>query len=413
MRENLASSFNGPFFWRKGMTSTRRTLLTVGALAVALAFTGTAQAQTLQTPGNIAVTAVPWGSVLISVTGHANQEAGDDDKYEIQYEETDGNDFTYVGANFLTFDIAGPGAVVSTHRLRGLKHGTRYIFRARAYNDADGTIARGTGWAGPVNATTTAADDLPKVTNLVLTALDGGLKATWNAVEDEVGTPVHSYRVTVTSAADSAAGASSRTVVVMGTVTEATIMSLVNGVEYTVAVVARPTAPGPDGGPDSSRDSTASDSKKVTPMDMPDPLPTVTGVEVTPGDGMLMVSWTAVTDPEGRAVRGYQWMVTGPGGYSAQAMVSGTTTSATIPNLANGTAYGVTVRARAATADGMADDDRDGAWSASKSATPMAGAGDGDGDGDQMPTPTPAVPLVGILALFAGLLAAGRARLRR
>ena len=409
MRENLASSFNGPFFWRKGMTSTRRTLLTVGALTVALAFTGTAQAQspTLETPASISVAAFGYGTILITVTGHANQEANAGDEYEVRYEAVaSGAAFSVHAAVLLTFDIAAPGNVNTVYTLRGLKHGTRYIFQVRSKNGD----ARGTGWAGVADATTAAAADLAQVTGLTLTALDGGLKATWTAVADPIGLPVHSYRVTLTTAADSAAGASERTVEVAGTMTEATIMNLVNGAEYTVTVVARATASGGDGS-DTDRDSTPSESKKVTPMDMPESLPQVTGVEVTPGDGSLMVSWTAVTDPEGRAVRGYQWMVTGPGGYSAQAMVSGTTTSATIPNLANGTAYGVTVRARAATADGMADDDRDGAWSASMTATPMAGAG--DGGGDQMPTPTPAVPLVGILALFAGLLAAGRARLRR
>ena len=66
----------------------------------------------------------------------------------------------------------------------------------------------------------------------------------------------------------------------------------------------------------------------------------------------------------------------------------------------NGTEYSVRVR----TLNGYTWLDPDDGWSDVMKATPMAGGA---------PTPTPALPLFGAFALGAGLLTAGRARLRR
>ena len=76
--------------------------------------------------------------------------------------------------------------------------------------------------------------------------------------------------------------------------------------------------------------------------------------------------------------------------------MASTATSWTISNLENDMEY--TVRVRACSYGACGD------WSDEEMATPMAGA---------MPTPTPALPVFGAIALGAGLLAAGRARLRR
>ena len=71
----------------------------------------------------------------------------------------------------------------------------------------------------------------------------------------------------------------------------------------------------------------------------------VTGVMLTPGDGTLVVNWTQVPNATGYEV---QWKSGGQGYNTSdrQATVaSGSTTSHTIPSLANGTEYTVRVRA--------------------------------------------------------------------
>ena len=84
----------------------------------------------------------------------------------------------------------------------------------------------------------------------------------------------------------------------------------------------------------------------------------VTGVMVEPGNGQLVVSWTAVDNATGYKV---QWK-SGGESYNTgdrQAVISsGTTTSHTIPNLSNGTEYTVQVSAtRTGANEGPASDE--------------------------------------------------------
>ena len=97
----------------------------------------------------------------------------------------------------------------------------------------------------------------------------------------------------------------------------------------------------------------------------------VTGVEVTPGTGRLIVAWDATTNADGYRV---QWK-SGAETFAAAAadsreaiIASGSTTSHTITGLANGTAYDVQVIAtRTNAADGLP--------SAPASGTPVAAPG--------------------------------------
>jgi hypothetical protein len=151
----------------------------------------------------------------------------------------------------------------------------------------------------------------------------------------------------------------------------------------------------------------------------PDP-DRVTDVMVMPLDQALMVEWTAPhpdsvdqTDlkiaeyhlqyrtSETRSRSAGDW--TPP--IATPMMVDGSMTEATIKDLTNGTMYDVQVRAENS-AGGKGSFSRQ---TDDTSGTPSADAGDPDDD----MTETPALPLFGILALFGGLLAAGRARLRR
>ena len=95
----------------------------------------------------------------------------------------------------------------------------------------------------------------------------------------------------------------------------------------------------------------------------------VTGVIIDPGNGQLVVQWTAVDNATGYEV---QWK-SGGQSYSStrQAVVtSGTTTDYTIPSLSNGTVYTVRVRATRTGAN-------EGPYSAEEMATPMEPTGPG------------------------------------
>jgi hypothetical protein len=124
----------------------------------------------------------------------------------------------------------------------------------------------------------------------------------------------------------------------------------------------------------------------------------VLGLMLTPGDMMIMAEWDVATD-NGSAVTGYEvqhremgedW----PATPTRKGTTKDTSTMWTISNLKNGTEYEVRVRAYSY------DETDDDIWSDVAMAIPGM-------------TPTPALPLFGAFALGAGVLAAGRARLRR
>lgn len=180
------------------------------------------------------------------------------------------------------------------------------------------------------------------------------------------------------------------------------ITGLKHGTRYVVGVRAKRS-----GQPDSAW-STLVGASTLPARD----LDAVQGVQVTAMDKGVMVTWTALTDPTGAPIARYEWQATTTSVGGSNGFVEGTETEAMITGLMNDVEYTVRVRALGSL-NGELDSNRTpGAWSTGMKVTPMAGAGDGT-DPDPMPTPTPAVPLAGILALFAGLLAAARSRLRR
>ena len=118
----------------------------------------------------------------------------------------------------------------------------------------------------------------------------------------------------------------------------------------------------------------------------------VEDLELDAGDMMIMASWDPADTHDDFPLTGYQLMITPKGGNS-DIMNIGVMTEYTFEGLMNGTEYTVQVAAR--NEIGLGD------YSDKEMAMPMAA------------TPTPALPLFGAFALGAGLLAAGRARLRR
>ena len=136
----------------------------------------------------------------------------------------------------------------------------------------------------------------------------------------------------------------------------------------------------------------------------PGHLSQVQNVEVMAGDGELMVTWDkvgSVGNCEGAkspAVEYCGYLVDYRAAHQSfdnpERQMRTTDLSVTIPDLMNGTEYGVIVRAY----NERAGKNAPGARSEEARQTPMV--------------PTPALPVFGALALGAGLVAAGRRRLR-
>jgi hypothetical protein len=141
-------------------------------------------------------------------------------------------------------------------------------------------------------------------------------------------------------------------------------------------------------------------------------------VELTPDDKMLMVEWQRPTNA-GEAkltVTGYevQWRTSATADDAAGTDIekfppTGMTLTATeyeITGLINDVPYDVQVRA-------VNSAGAKGTWYPVDWATGTPSEDAMPADDEDEPKPTPALPLFGLLALVAGLVAAGRARLRR
>ena len=139
----------------------------------------------------------------------------------------------------------------------------------------------------------------------------------------------------------------------------------------------------------------------------PDPTPAVSKMDeprVYSGDKMLEVYWSEPASEKSithyqvdyKTASAEEWM-------DEDDVIDVTATKYHIEDLINGTAYLVRVRA-VDSAGNM------GVWSDAGSGTPMMEAEEAP---TPTPTPTPALPLFGAFGLGAGLLAVGRARMRR
>ena len=259
-----------------------------------------------------------------------------------------------------------PSPTMSEVTLTGLTNGKTYRVQVKAVNSVEGVSAD---WSIPASGTPTVEEPppLPPVLGKPMPTLGkpthDSVMVSWDAVEG-----ADSYNVNW-HVADS--GVSQNAHVPMGT--EYTITDLMPETMYYVSVCAN-----------RDPDFECSDDMSFTTGAMPGPeLTAPMNVMVALGDGMLTVSWDAVESADSYKV---SW--TG-GGVSSSATTM--EMSYDIMGLANGTAYMVTVMAMAG--------DMEGPASAAVSGTPMPSE------------PVPALPLFGMLALGAGLVAAGRRRL--
>ncbi len=173
---------------------------------------------------------------------------------------------------------------------------------------------------------------------------DSSAVVTWTAPAETGGSPITGYTVT-----SSPPGG---TPVVSGTM--ATVPALTNGTPYTFTVVATNAAG--DSAP-------SAPSSAVTPRTTPG---APTAVSATAGDGSVAVTWTAPTDNGGSPITKYT--VTSSPENKTAVTPDGSTLTATVSGLTNGTAYTFTVVATNAAGDGSPS-------AASTSATPQTPAG--------------------------------------
>jgi chitodextrinase len=253
--------------------------------------------------------------------------------------------------------VAGTSYTVS-----GLKNGTRYYFTADAVNGAN----LHSGPSAEASATPAAPVTVPGApSGLTAAAGDTRVGLSWRAPGSDGGAAITGYRVylgTGTKPVASVAG------------TSATVTGLTNGTRYSFKVSAVNAAgEGPASGAVSAA-PTAATSQPSPPN----------GLTAGPGNGQVMLSWTA-PGPGGAAISGYEiYRGTSPGGESGTpvnaSLVAGT--SYTVTGLTNGTTYYFTVAA-------VSTAKHQGATSGEASATPVAAGASASASGSPSAGTTP------------------------
>ena len=276
-----------------------------------------------------------------------------------------------------TFGNAARQVTVSAteYKVSDLENGTEYMFRVTAANDDGPGPASDEAKATPMKAGTTVSAAPTSMPGVEVDAGDEMATVSWTAVAGAT-----KYMVEWRTAAQTF-GIAARQATVMNAM-EYEVEDLENDTEYMFSVTAGNAA---GYGP-------RSDEAKATPTDRPY-ISRVTNLRVDPGDMMLMASWG---EPETGAdmVKGYKVSTYSQGRQFKSEQDVGMAYEATIEGLTNGVEYEVRV---CPYDDGEEDVYAQCVWS--DPVAPMA--------------PVPALPIFGAMALGAGLLAAGRARLRR
>jgi fibronectin type 3 domain-containing protein len=204
--------------------------------------------------------------------------------------------------------------VGTTYTATGLTNGTSYAFRVLAVNGGGAGSASAPDVAVPFAAAS-------GVRNLVATAADGQLTASWQAPSSNGGSAISSYRV-----AYSTDGGTTFSADVVVTGTTAVITGLTNGTAVVVRVI--PVNAGGNGA--------AVTSAPATPRTVAG---ASTSVVATAGNGQVSLTWIAPTDNGGSAITGYhvERAVGSAGPWTRIATVATTTYVTT--GLTNGTTY--------------------------------------------------------------------------
>jgi hypothetical protein len=218
-----------------------------------------------------------------------------------------------------TVTVAG---TILTATFTGLTNNTSYRFTVVAVNSYGDSVPSGS--SPTVTPTAPAAPDAPFITNV--TGEDSAVAVTWSP--PDTGTAdLTSYTITA-----SAGGSTVSTTSELATATEATITGLANGTEYTFTIAAV-----------NAMGTGASSPASVPVAPLPATVPMAPAdVIAVPQNGQIEVGWAAPPDG-GSPITGYTVTVS-PATISAVS-VAANTTVATLPGLANGTAYTVSVTA--------------------------------------------------------------------
>ena len=195
---------------------------------------------------------------------------------------------------------------------------TQYYITIRAKNGAVGfgdssEIATGIPMGSPG-----APEDL------LVMAGDQRLLVSWRTPTNNGGSPITSYKYSINGGAYVDTG-SAETRVTISQLADGS--SLVNGVEYSIAVL----------GVNSQGEGRSSVITSGTPLGVPE---APVDMAVSPRDGGLMVSWSSPANDGGSAIVRYEYRVEG-GLYQSV----GLETSVVIDSLTNGQTYSVDVRA--------------------------------------------------------------------
>ena len=256
-------------------------------------------------------------------------------------------------------DILGSNGNTTEYTVTGLANGTLYTFEVQAENTA--------GQSGPSNqaSVTPAAGDSPAPVLMSATTTALALGLTYDENLDASSEPAPSaFTVTVDGASRGVTGVALDETKVLLTLASAVRVGETVTVSYTVPAM-NPLR-------DEASNPAAAFSDHPVTNEVPATAPEApTGLEATPGDGLVTLRWTASAYDGGRAVTGHQYRQKTTGDFGSwqdielSAPGEANATSYPVTSLMNDTAYTFEVQARNA--------EGDSGPSNQASATPVAG----------------------------------------
>ena len=338
-----------------GNPESRTSAATQAVLAAAGANTAPGVPRTLAAaPGD--------GEVVLTWTAPASTGGEAITRYEHRHKATG-------SLPFVSSDSWTSAGTALTATVGSLTNGTPYSFEVRAVNSV------GAGTAATTSATPTAAATAPGVPRTLAAAPgDGEVVLTWTAPASTGGEAITRYEHRH-KATGSLPFVSSDSWTSAGTALTATVGSLTNGTPYSFEVRAVNSV-----GAGTAATTSATPTAAATAPGVPRTL------AAAPGDGEVVLTWTAPASTGGEAITRYEHRHKATGSLpfvSSDSWTSaGTALTATVGSLTNGTPYSFEVRAVNSVGAGTA---------ATASATPTAATVQPPAAGDCAPSVANAV----------------------